>query len=285
MINFNSAAAIVVHWGDSKLTNKAVCALLENSKFGAKQIFVVENGMSIDALSFDTNVIRVEKNKGYAAGVNRGIKEALGKGFESFFVMNNDLECPSGVVEPMLENLSKNERKVGCLGAVVNEGDGRPVYGGGKINWFRGRTFLSLTPDNNIDYVSGAFFLVSKKCFLDVGPMPEEYFHTWEDVAYSFQVKNKGWEIGWIRTPIIEHPRSQSMKDSKLKTYYLVRNGVLFMKKYAPAPYKQWFMIVEPFREKLAVKRKKWEVARAIIDARKGVTGPKALEADLSSSV
>lgn len=269
MTNFDSSAAVVIHWGDANLTQKAVRSLIEKCKFKPEQIFVVENGMASLVSPSVANIVKIGINKGYAAGVNRGINEAIKNGFENFFVMNNDLECPAGVVAPMLEKLKNNKTKIGCLGAVVNEGDGRPVYGGGKINWFRGRVKLSLFPDKKLDYISGAFFLISKECFSDVGPMPEEFFHTWEDVAYSFLIKKKGWKIGWVNTPVIEHPRSRSMGDSELKTYYLVRNGALFARKYAPKFRGRWLVFVEPFREELAKIRGKWEVVRALKDAQK----------------
>lgn len=267
---------VIVHWGDQKLTQKAVSSLTTAS-INEGRIIVVENGMS----SGISNVILVSlpENRGYAGGVNAGIKRALELEADAVLVMNNDLEYQAGAVEMMVRAIGPG---VGCVGALVDEGDGQPVCGGGFVSWWRGRAKLNMNKNIvQLDYVSGAFFLLSRNCAENVR-VPEKYFHTWEDVAYGFELKKRGIGFTWVVTPIIRHPRSQSLGESKLKTYYLVRNGALFARDYAPSFAREWLIFLESLRLFWARARKRWEIVHALNDASKGITGIIGAEKDVN---
>lgn len=275
---------IIVHWGNKELTQKAVLSVLSGARVHHDQVVVVENGATSGVAPNDAKVISLSENNGYAAGVNTGIHYALERGAEEILVMNNDLSYVTGAAEAMIVQ-SKNG--FGCVGAVVSEGWPAPTLAGGFVDWFRGRTHFVFTKKGlkKIHYVSGAFLLMTRKCLLDVGDMPEFYFHTWEDVAWGFEMRRKGWRLGFAETPVIPHLCSQSLSESKLKTYYLVRNGALFIRKYAPFFARQWLLFLEELRLLWAQHKKHWEIVRALQDARNGVMGKLSNENDLSSPV
>jgi len=179
--------------------------------------------------------------------------------------------------------LAEAKKGFGCVGAIVSEGLPAPTLAGGFVDWFRGRTHFVFNRQllRKMHYVSGAFLLITKKCLLDVGDMPELYFHTWEDVAWGFRMRARGWRLGFAETPIIPHLCSQSLSEGKLKTYYLVRNGALFVREYAPFFVRQWLLFLEELRLLWAQYKKRWEIIRALRDARRGVTGKISNENDL----
>lgn len=271
----NRTAVIVVHWGDPACTQAAVRSIQRGVPLTSQHIVVVENGVPSHVSLTEARILSLRENRGYAAGVNAGVQEAIRTGAEYFVVMNNDLLYRPGALEAMLAHVRSHRQRMGCVGAIIDEGDRRPVYGGGRVSWSRGRAHLAFSPvaANVLEYISGAFFLITRACVEDAGGMPEHYFLYWEDVAYGWIIRRKGWVLSAARTPILLHPRSQGVRDARLKTYYLVRNGALFVREYAPPAARRWLTSLEPAREAWARRRGRWEIVRALRDARAGVTG------------
>lgn len=267
--------AVVVHWGDSGATRNTVSSLLGD--FSPSRIIVVENGMAWDGGNLPEEIIRVflPQNLGYAGGVNTGMRAAFGRGAGAVLVLNNDLRFPVGALRIMEEKLLQAP-SVGCVGAIMDEGDGYVIYGGGRVSWLTGRANLSRYPDpaSRLHYISGACMLIRREAFEQIGPIPEQYFHTWEDTAWGSMLRQYGWNIAWANTPIVTHPRSHSLPDGQKKTYYLVRNGALFIRQHAPFFAKVWLLGIEPIRIVLAMLRGKGAVVRGLRDARAGIAGP-----------
>jgi len=270
---------VIVHWGDENLTKRAVLSVKNNTSISKNRLIVVANGASLKSEDFDATILEIKENRGYAVGVNAGINLAVMGGASYVLVMNNDLEYQQGAAEALLFGV---ENEFDCVGGTVQEGYKFSVKGGGRLSWLRGRTAPNFGK-GKIDYVSGAFFLISRECFEKVGPIPEKYFHTWEDVAYSFLIRKKGLKIGYVDTPEIPHLRSQSMGESKIKTYYLVRNGSLFVREFASPLLKQWLLAVEEIRILWAILRRRWEIVYALLDAEKGISGKIDYRIDLAS--
>lgn len=265
---------VIVHWGDAACTQRAVRDVCDGTGLPSRQLFVVENGASSGVTSSEATLVSLPENVGYAAAVNRGMEGATASGARYVAVMNNDLRYRAGTLERMRYFLQS--RRLGCVGAVLDEGDAEKVYGGGTVSWWRGRALAasSLGMARHLDYISGAFFLLSVACFRDVGGLPEHYFLYWEDVAYGFRLRKQGWSIGCADTPPLSHPRSSSMENPQVKTYYLVRNGALFVREYAPLQARRRLLAMEQARLAWAALRGRWEIVHALRDARRGFSGP-----------
>ena len=64
--------------------------------------------------------------------------------------------------------------------------------------------------------------------------MPEQYFLYYEEFDWSEQVKRKGYKIYYQPGALIYHKESMTTgKSSPLKTFYLTRNRILFMRRNA----------------------------------------------------
>jgi GT2 family glycosyltransferase len=268
--------AVVVHYGDPAFTRRCVGALRGSSDLPAEHILVVEEGSPSGVPPDSGRTLSHGGNKGFAAGVNVGTHTAFTAGADYALVLNNDVVIPQGALEALLRNADTAQPRIGCVGAVLDEGDARPVYGGGGVSWVRGRAHLAHDPTAAavLHYISGACFLLTRSCIEDVGGFPEKYFLYWEDVAFGFAARKRGWQLSWARTPLVSHPRSQGT-DPAEKTYYLVRNGALFAHEYAPRAARSWLRTLEPLRERWAVRHGAWAVVHGLRDARAGVTGPR----------
>jgi len=83
-------------------------------------------------------------------------------------------------------------------------------------------------------YVHGGAMMVPRRVIEEVGAMPEQYFLYYEEFDWSEQVKRKGYKIYYQPEALIYHKESMTTgKSSPLKTFYLTRNRILFMRRNA----------------------------------------------------
>src|SRR6185436_16210636 len=69
----------------------------------------------------------------------------------------------------------------------------------------------------------------------EAGMLNEPYFLYYEELDWSEQIKKKGYKIYYQPKSLIYHKESMSTgKASTLKTFYLTRNRILFMRRNAP---------------------------------------------------
>lgn len=263
------------------LTRVCVESLLADPDVLSESVCLVENGMESELNISGVQRIRLERNMGYGAAVNVGCHALFHRGYVAALVLNNDLRYVRGTLRIMVNVVDSS--RIGCVGAVLDE-HGGVVYGGGIVDWFRCRAHHLHQPHRRISYISGACFLITKACFEDVRGVPEHYFLYWEDVALSFLLRKRGWQFVVAKTPPLRHVGSLGTQGRpEVKTYYMVRNGVLFAREYAPWLARWWLRFLEPIRLWCARYRHRWPVFYGLLHARRGVTGPLSPTVNLSS--
>ena len=81
-------------------------------------------------------------------------------------------------------------------------------------------------------YAHGAAMLVKREALEQVGLMPECYFLYYEELDWSMMFIRAGYAIWYEPACTIYHKESQATgQNSPLKTYYLTRNRLLFVKR------------------------------------------------------
>jgi len=81
-------------------------------------------------------------------------------------------------------------------------------------------------------FAHGAAMMIKKSVIDQVGPMPELYFLYYEELDWCEKIRSYGYKIYVVPQSKIYHKESMSTgKDSTLKTYYLTRNRLLFMRR------------------------------------------------------
>ena len=237
---------------------KDTCELIESLPLEDKsiEVIVVDNASKEDEATIITNrypqvkVIRSEQNLGFAGGNNLGIKAALGRYL--FFINNDTLISEKGKVksekfasafQPLIERLESSE-KIGAVCPKI-----RFAWGDNTIQ-FAGYTPLSRYTMRNhsigfgetdkgqydtahpTPYAHGAAIMVKREVIEKVGFMPECYFLYYEELDWSMMFTRAGYDIWYEPACTIYHKESQSTGQySPLKTYYLTRNRLLFVKR------------------------------------------------------
>ena len=89
----------------------------------------------------------------------------------------------------------------------------------------------------NVGDVSGAFMMLRKEIFKDTGGFDPDFFLYYEEFDWCNQIKKKGYKVYYQPKSLIYHKESMTTgKSSPLKTFYITRNRILFMRRNAPLP-------------------------------------------------
>lgn len=235
---------------------KDTCELIESLPLGDQsiEVIVVDNASKEDEAAIITNrypqvkVIRSEQNLGFAGGNNLGIKAARGR---YLFFINNDtiLRCKKEDVrckmffQPLTDRLESSPGIGMVCPKIRFAWDDYPIQ-------FAGYTPLSRYTMRNrsigfgekdkgqydtahpTPYAHGAAMMVKREALEKVGLMPECYFLYYEELDWSMMFTRAGYSIWYEPACTIYHKESQATgQNSPLKTYYLTRNRLLFVKR------------------------------------------------------
>jgi GT2 family glycosyltransferase len=217
-------------------------ASLRGLTYANYEVIVVDNASptrdpaSIAAQFPEVQLIRSEKNLGFAGGNNLGLRAARG---EYVLFLNNDTEVEPGLLEPLVRLFETNARAsiaspkiryyhaeyAGCLGISPWTGRGRTIGSReadhGQHDASR-RTWLA----------HGAAMMLPLAVIQKVGLMPEQYFLYYEEHDWCQMVLRAGYECHYVGATTVHHKESVSIgRASVLQTHYMFRNRLLFMRR------------------------------------------------------
>jgi GT2 family glycosyltransferase len=236
---------ITVNYNQVALT----CALIESLKkvtYRDVEIVVVDNGSPEDATQVitgkypDVNFIRSDWNLGFAGGNNLGIKAATGK---YLLFLNNDTEVDPGFLEPMVSLFESNPSAGAASSKLIyyNSDNIIQYVGSTSMNPFTGRNkrvgFMEKDMGQHdtlkeTDLAHGAAMMVPRSVIEKAGLMPDFFFLYYEEIDWCERIKKAGYKIYVVPASKVYHKESMSVgKKSTLKTYYMTRNRVLFMRR------------------------------------------------------
>lgn len=198
------------------------------------------------------------ENKGYAYGVNLGLRRALNKGLENFTVINSDTILRDDFVAKVKESLAKN--KDSLIGGKIYYAPGFEYhkdryqkkdlgkviwYAGGEMDWanvgarHRGVDEVDKGQFNNFqetEFVTGCLMIFNKQVLNKIGFWDEKYFLYYEDADFCQRAKNKEIKLYYDPTVVIWHKNAQSTdgSGSPLHQKYQAKGRLRFGLKYAP---------------------------------------------------
>ena len=215
------------------------------------EVIVVDNASKEDEATQieqrypQVKVIRSKENLGFAGGNNLGIQAAHGK---YLFFLNNDTllsHQPSAISH--LINRLESSPKIGMVSPKIKFSWGNnPIQFAGytplsKIT-LRNHSIGYGESDNGqyntahpTPYAHGAAMMVKREVIEKAGLMPECYFLYYEELDWSMMIRRAGYDIWYEPACTIYHKESQTTgQNSPLRTYYITRNRLLFVKRNNP---------------------------------------------------
>ncbi|HTL99070.1 MAG TPA: glycosyltransferase family 2 protein [Holophagaceae bacterium] len=232
-------------------------------------------------------VLLSPKNLGYAGGNNLGLRRLHRAGVPYAWVLNNDTELMEGCSEDLVA-AAEARPEVGAWGAAIHavhrnaSGEIERVYLGGIVSQ---RDFgiklaesLEALEQEPFAYVSGCSLFSRLSTFAEVGFIPDDYFLYYEDPAFTYELKKRGYAVSGLTSVRIYHLESLATgRRSPLMEYYNRRNRWVFIERYHPEALKGqkkrfWYTFQKYlFRLRLERIHEEWI---AYQDYRKGRLGP-----------
>lgn len=219
---------------------------LRNTRYRNLEVIVVDNASKqnpepvIRERYPEVKVIVSSENLGFAGGNNLGINAATGK---YLFFLNNDTEVDANTFHPLVK-LFETTPDAGIASPKIlyfNSGETIQYVGCSNINPYTGRNKREGFKEKDsgqydtlrvTDLAHGAAMMVPRSVIDKAGLMPELFFLYYEELDWCETIKNNGYKIYVVPQAKIYHKESMSVgKNSTLKTYYLTRNRLLFMRR------------------------------------------------------
>ncbi len=231
---------VIPSYNGKELTIKLLESL-KKTTYKNYEIVLVDNGSSDGTYEHVrthypyVKSVKIEKNRGFAGGMNFGIKKSKG---DYIVVMNNDMTFdPKWLAE--LVKVAEDDKSIGILGSAYTEKNidfvrlGYVECGKTLLNFkpidIQKKNFRKLPPVTNVD---NTFGLTRRTLLNKVGLFDEKFFIYWEEVDLCYRAKKAGYKIAVATKSTVFHGGSQTMKKySFLKTFHYHKNKIRFIMK------------------------------------------------------
>ena len=230
-IKVMSNALIVLNYNDAETTSSFVEALSDIPS--VDRIVVVDN-MSTDG-SYEVlkkleneriEVVRTDKNGGYAYGNNCGCRIAIENyGADILFISNPDVRFTDDTIKTMQRVLS-DDTTIGAVAPIVNQGYNIWSLPGlvGVIEsvfmiWFnidkkniKDHLIASANKVETVGAVEGSFWATTRQAYEAAGGLDERTFLYYEENIYAARLKKAGYRVAALTKERYDHFHSVSIR-------------------------------------------------------------------------
>ena len=221
-------SVIIVNYSNRDDLLKTLESLYQDPGVSNHEIIVVDNASdddSVEAVGRDfpaVKVITLPENAGYAKANNRGAEEASGR---FLLFLNNDTEVAPDTIGKILD-IKKNHPEFGIVAPLVFYADGSLQLSWGRDLHLHSEVFLKFFAerwhrwrfrgkkrqmDRDVDWVSGACFLIERRLYHQVGGFDERFFLYIEDADLGKRIRQLGYKIHLTSQARIIHHLGQSV--------------------------------------------------------------------------
>lgn len=262
-------STIIVSYNTAELTSRAIDSVLKEYKHSniSGEIIVVDNNSTDNSVSLlkkqfgrTISLIEQQKNLGFAAGNNIGIRKSTG---QFVLLLNSDAQLLPGAISALLKVFKTHPDNANTqLLANTHQADQVGIVSGKLLNTdhslqFQGGALPSITniflwwalpfpgswipiglsyhiedarfyeQEQLIGWVGGTAMMIKREVIDMIGELDEEIFMYAEDVEYCMRARKHHWDV--IYTPdaeILHHGSASSSTDNSLKGEI---HGLLFV--------------------------------------------------------
>jgi hypothetical protein len=219
----------IVNWNTRDLLLSCVRHLKGLGVNETIQIIVVDNGSrdgsarALRATFGDVELIENDVNVGFAKANNQALQKSKGR---FILLLNPDCFPQPGAVESLKEAL-EGDIKAAVAGGALLDPDGSPqnsfhnaptlateLLNKSLLQWLFPRRYPSKRhPPQNIiqvEAVLGAFMMVKRDAWFEVGGMDERYFLFLEETDLCTRLRKRGWRVIHVPHAKAVHLQGQS---------------------------------------------------------------------------
>jgi len=239
------AAVIVLSWNGRRFLEACFSSVLKQT-YAHYNVLLVDNASQDGSADFvaqrfpTVEVIRNEKNLGFAGGMNVGLRYAEG---EILTLLNQDTEVPEGWLAELVKAMGVDEG-VGIVGCKILYPDGRTIqHAGGFIDYplgfgrhygYREIDEGQYDEKREVDYVTGAAMGLRRSLLGEVGGFDEAFFPAYfEDVDLCLRARSAGYKVVYVPSAVVIHHEATVLgKDSFEQFHAFQRNRLRFLVKH-----------------------------------------------------
>jgi hypothetical protein len=247
---------IIVSWNVKDLLKKCLESILRYSQNIEYEIIVVDNASTDGTVEMvrqnfsQVQLIANQENLGFAKANNIGIRQSKGK---YVLLLNPDTEFVENSLEKVIAKM-ESDQKIGVLGCrLLNPNKSLqqsvrrlPTILNQLVILFKLHKFFpsllhnylakdfDYSREQRVDQVMGAFFLVRRSVFREIGLLDEKYFIWFEEVDFCSRVVQADSDVVyWPCTSIIHHGgQSFAQQMTFRKQFWFFRSAMhYFLKK------------------------------------------------------
>jgi GT2 family glycosyltransferase/glycosyltransferase involved in cell wall biosynthesis len=236
---------VLLTYGNLEYSLTCIESLFRNTLYPNFEVVVVDNASpdgtaaALQNLAVNHPRLRVllnERNEGFAAGMNRGLREARG---ETLVLLNNDTVLPNGWLSKLIRHLEDDT--VGLVVTVTNfsgnESRIHVTYRNLDEMEDFARTYTMAHEGQEFDIPVAAMYCVAmrRSVFEKVGPLDERFsIGMFEDDDYSHRVRVAGYRVICAEDAFVHHFGQASFRKLSTDEYSALfdRNRRLYEEKW-----------------------------------------------------
>ncbi len=239
MRNQKRVAVLVLGYNSQKYLNDCFTSIRSLRPKNYITIFI-DNNSKDNSIQFiqdkfpEVKIIRNNKNLGYAAGYNVGIKEVIKNKVEYVFLLNPDTIVKINCLQELLKKA--NDRMIlqplillyshGRKTSLINTSGNHLHYSG--ISYCGDyRKKKETVQEKDITSASGSAIFIPVSILRKIGRFDEEFFMYHEDLDFCWRARLAGYNIRLIPKAIVWHKYHFSR--NRLKLFYEERNRLFFI--------------------------------------------------------
>jgi len=246
-----SICAVSLNWNGFFLTVACINSL-KKSTIPFTGIIVLDqastdgSGEKLQQLYENDNQVQIvhnEKNYGFAAGINIGIKKALNMEAEMVFITNNDTIVDKDCIQHLYKVLLSDPLAGAAGPAIMYYSNPEKIWqAGGFFNKLKmgtsvpakGKMLSEISKSiSNVSFLTGCALLIPVKTFNKVGFFDQSYFLYSDDVDYGLRIKSAGMNMYFVPVAKVWHKIEDIAIDrtTPLVLYHLARSSVIMLRK------------------------------------------------------
>jgi len=248
---------LIINWNSGIQLRGCIDSILFSTIKIPGKLIILDNCSTDSSIkSFDRvrgiQIMQPSENLGFGGGCNLGSSQSKA-GFILF--LNPDIQFLPDSLGKLVDFLSSPELppETGIVGVQLQNPDGSVQKNVARFPRFWAlfprmigldRLFprffkphyvkdMDYTKNQLVDQVPGAFFLVRRSCFEQLGGFDERFFLYYEDVDFSYRAHLAGWDTLYLADVSVEHIGGGTTDQIKgRRLFYSLRSRVLYTSKH-----------------------------------------------------
>ncbi len=249
----------ILGYNSSSLLNTYLPSLIENNKKDI-QLLYIDNASSDDSLEvlrsdfMEVEVVRLQENHGYAGGYNLGLKDVNS---EYLVLVNSDIRVSKNWLSPLIEFMDTHPDYAAAMPKILSDKEPELFEYAGAAGGFldalsypycRGRIFDTIESDIgqydsiiDVDWVSGAAFIIRRQVYETLGGFDETFFAHQEEIDLCWRIRRSGYRLAVIPSSTVYHLGGGTLAyNNSRKVFLNFRNNLIMILKNEPISALLW---------------------------------------------